>query len=64
MGKESWNLETSFRRLNEIMEQMEQNELGLEQSFQLYQEGMKLIKKCNDSIDKVEKKIEILQSEK
>ncbi len=60
MKKEDKNLETSFQELNEIISKLEQEDITLEDSFLLYQEGMKLLKYCNDSIDKVEKKLIIL----
>ncbi len=60
MKKEDKNLETSFQELNEIISKLEQEDIKLEDSFLLYQEGMKLLKYCNDSIDKVEKKLIIL----
>ena len=50
-------LENSFEELDRLIEQMENKETGLEESFKLYTAGMKLIKQCNDSIDKVEKKL-------
>ncbi len=56
-------LEESFQQLDDIIEQLEQEEVSLEESFRLYQTGMKLIKVCNASIDKVEKKIIILENE-
>ena len=52
-----------FQQLNHIIEQLEQEEISLEDSFRLYQTGMKLIKTCNASIDKVEKKIIVLEKE-
>ncbi len=53
-------LEESFDKLNKIMDELEKPEISLEDSFALYQEGMKLLKTCNDSIDKVEKDLIIL----
>ena len=53
-------LEESFERLDQIMAGLERPEVSLEDSFVLYQEGMKLLKLCNDSIDKVEKELIIL----
>ena len=50
-------LETSFEELDRLIEQMEDKETSLEESFKLYTAGMKLIKYCNDSLDKVEKKL-------
>lgn len=57
------SLEESFQQLDDIIEQLEQEDVSLEESFRLYQTGMKLIKTCNASIDKVEKKIIILEKE-
>lgn len=60
MAKKEMKLEESFVKLNQIMESLEKPEISLEDSFALYQEGMKLLKSCNDSIDKVEKELIIL----
>lgn len=60
MAKTEKSLEASFEELNTIITKLEQDDLTLEDSFQLYNEGMKLLKKCNDSIDKVEKKLVVL----
>lgn len=60
MAKAEKSLEFSLEELNRIIARLEQEDLSLEDSFELYNEGMKLLKKCNDSIDKVEKKLIIL----
>ena len=56
-------LEDSFNALEEILEKLEDEEVSLEDSFKLYQEGMKLVKKCNQSIDKVEKELVVISEE-
>ncbi len=61
MAKQTKTLEQTFEQLETIMEELEKEEISLEDSFRLYQEGMKLLKECNDSIDKVEKKLLILE---
>lgn len=53
----SKTLETAFSELEDLIQQMENKETSLEESFKLYAAGMKLIKYCNDSLDKVEKKL-------
>lgn len=53
-------LEESFAALDEIINALQAGELPLEESFQKYEEGMKIIKTCNESIDKVEKKLQII----
>lgn len=60
MAEKEIKLEKAFENLNQIVEALEKPDVNLEDSFALYQEGMKLLKKCNDSIDKVEKKLIIL----
>ena len=58
-----WNLEESFDALDELIGILQGGELTLEESFQKYEEGMKLIQKCRESIDKVEKKLEVIQGQ-
>lgn len=60
MAKKEMKLEESFEKLNQIMGALEKTDVSLEDSFTLYQEGIKLLKACNDSIDKVEKELIIL----
>ncbi|WMJ87653.1 exodeoxyribonuclease VII small subunit [Anaerocolumna sp. MB42-C2] len=60
MKKEEKSLEASFHEINDIISKLEQEDITLEDSFSLYQEGIKLLKYCNDSIDKVEKKLIVL----
>lgn len=54
------SLEESFEALDEIIGNLQSGELTLEESFQKYEEGMKLVKNCSEAIDKVEKKLEII----
>lgn len=60
MAEKEMKLEESFEKLNQIMDALEKTDVSLEDSFTLYQEGMKLLKSCNDAIDKVEKELIIL----
>ena len=65
MSKESkeskLSIEESFLKIEEIIEKLENPEISLEASFQEYQTGMKLLKDCDKQIEKVEKKILILE---
>ena len=56
MAKEQ-TLEQTFDKLEETIGTLEQEDISLEESFRLYKEGMKLIKSCNDRIDRVEKEV-------
>lgn len=56
-------LEEKFLRLEDIVKTMESGELSLDESFELYKEGVKLVQDCNNSLDKVEKQIKVLSAE-
>lgn len=51
------SLEETFEKLEETIDRLEAEDISLEESFLAYQEGMKLLKQCNDTIDKVEKQV-------
>lgn len=51
------SLEKAFEKLQETVETLEKPEITLEEAFLSYKEGMDLLKYCNDTIDKVEKKV-------
>lgn len=55
-GKET-DLEESFEKLDGMLEELESPDISLEESFRVYQEGMKLLKQCNAIIDRVEKSV-------
>lgn len=59
----SKTIEETFQELEGILEKMESGDSSLEESFRCYAAGMKLVKECNDKIDKVEKQILILTEE-
>lgn len=55
--KKEFSLEENFDRLEEIIEKLESDDISLEDAFQAYSSGMKLLKTCNDQIDRVEKQV-------
>lgn len=63
MARTTKSLEESFDELEKIVEKLEDEEITLEESFKLYQNGMKLLKKCNTAIDKVEKELIVISEE-
>ena len=56
-------LEEGFKKVEELMEEMQGDEISLEDTFSLYKEGMELLKACSDKIDKVEKQVLVLNGE-
>jgi len=61
--KSTPSLEANFEKLEEIIEQLGEEDISLEDSFQAYRKGMELLKVCNDQIDKVEKEVLVLSEE-
>ena len=54
------SLEEAFIEIDQLIEQLEQPDNTLEMSFQAFEKGMELVKYCNDSIDRIEKKVLVL----
>lgn len=51
------SLEETFEQIEEVIARLEAEEITLEESFQEYNRGMKLLQHCNATIDQVEKKV-------
>lgn len=56
MSKE-YSIEELFQILDETVEKLESRDISLEESFRLYEQGMRLLQDCNSKIDTVEKKM-------
>lgn len=54
------NFEIAMKQLEEIAAQLEKNDLDLDKSVEMFEEGMKLSKKCSEILENAEKKITIL----
>ena len=57
------NLEEMFQSLEEVIKGMEESSVTLEQSFDMYNRGMKILKECSRTIDEVEKKVLVLDED-
>ena len=57
MSEGNFSFEEKVKRLEEIVEKLENSELGIEESLKLFQEGMKLGKECKDFLKKLELKV-------
>ncbi len=60
---DAMTLEEAFRLLDQVAEQLESREITLEESFKVYQTGMNLLKTCNEKIDRVEKKMLLMDED-
>ncbi len=61
--KEERTLQEMLKTLDEQIRALESEDISLEDSFLVYEQGMKLVKECNDKIDRVEKKVLELNAE-
>jgi exodeoxyribonuclease VII small subunit len=55
------NFEGALKRLEEIVRELENGEIGLEAALELFEEGTKLSKLCAKKLSNVEKRVEILR---
>lgn len=53
-------LEQNFKRLDELTAKLESGSLPLEEMYNLYKEGIELVKDSNKKIDTVEKAMKLL----
>ncbi|TAK05989.1 exodeoxyribonuclease VII small subunit [bacterium] len=56
--------EAALEELEKMVEQLESGELSLEDSLAAFEEGVRLVKYCNQKLTEVERKIELLVKDK
>ena len=63
-AEEKLKINDIFDKLDTIVKEMEDPGLPLEESFEHYTEGLKLLKQCNESIEQIEQQITVLEADK
>ena len=58
--EENINFEDAMKKLEEIANELEKNDLDLDISVLKFEEGMKLSKQCSEMLEQAEKKISVL----
>lgn len=56
-GKKTVSLEENFAEIEALLEELERDDISIEVAFDKYSKGIALLKQCDQSIDKVEKKV-------
>jgi exodeoxyribonuclease VII small subunit len=56
----SRTFETSLEALEQIVRQLESGDLPLEKSLELFEQGIKLSRECQDRLSQAERRIEVL----
>ena len=54
------NFETSLEELERIVRELERGDLPLEKSLELFEQGVKLSRACQERLSEAERRIEIL----
>jgi exodeoxyribonuclease VII small subunit len=57
------SFETSLTALEEIVGKLEDGDLPLEQSLELFEKGIKLSRECRDRLTSAERRIEVLMKD-
>lgn len=60
MATQKKSFEESIVRLEAIVKALENGEATLDESIELYSEGVKLVGECNKKLDETERKIKLL----
>ncbi|GAK39916.1 exodeoxyribonuclease VII small subunit [Paenibacillus urinalis] len=62
-NEQELNFEAAMAELEEVVNQLERGDVPLEQAIELFQRGMKLSQMCNQKLEQVERKIEMIVEE-
>lgn len=63
MSDDKITLEQRFSNIEDILAKMEQKDISLDMSFELYKQGLTEIKEANHMLDMVEKEMLVLSRE-
>jgi exodeoxyribonuclease VII small subunit len=61
MAKKNITFEAATDRLEEILNRLESGDCELSESLKLYEEGISLIRSCNELLEKAEQSVKMLQ---
>ena len=61
--KDTLTFEAAIVRLEEIVKLLEKGSSSLDESLKLYEEGISLVRFCNNALDNAENKIKILTAD-
>lgn len=60
MPSKKLNIDNALAKLDNLVNTMEQGELSLDESLKHFEQGVKLIKDCQQSLKQAEQKVQIL----
>jgi exodeoxyribonuclease VII small subunit len=54
------SFEQGLEQVEEILRQLEEGQIGLDESLKQYEKGVKLLRRCYDLLDRADRRIELL----
>ena len=60
--RNNFNFEEKLRELEQLVTRMEDGNLGLEESLEAFENGVKLVKQCQQALEAAEQKVKLLTS--
>ncbi len=63
-NKKGLTFEKAMKRLEEIVEKLDEGEIPLEESIKIFEEGMELVNFCQKKLEEVEAKVETIMKNK
>lgn len=58
--KKDLNIEDSFKTLDKIIDQMDDEKCSIEKGIELYEKGVKLVNELSKKIEKIDKDLRVL----
>lgn len=59
--QKAMSIEETFTKLDETVARLESQDISLEDSLKLYEQGMQYVRACNETIDLAEKKVLVIR---
>lgn len=61
-SENDFNFEEKLRELEQLVTRMEDGNLGLEESLEAFENGVKLVRDCQQALEAAEQKVKVLTS--
>lgn len=61
MKKDNNTIEDSFKEIDKIIKEMDDDKCSIEKSIELYEKGSKILNDVTKKVDKIEKDIEVIE---
>ena len=63
MARSKFQIEDAYKELDALIAHLESDETSLSEAFSDYKKGMKLLEKCQSTLDMIEKEVILLRED-